>query len=549
MFPPHGPRTAARRFGAYRLDRLIGRGSVGEVWLAHDTAADRTVALKILSVTAAEDPDYRRRFEREARIGADLDDPHIVPIHGFGEQDGRLFLDMAHIPGVDVSTRLRVGPLGVPAAVDLVAQVARALDAAHAAGLIHRDVKPGNIILHPSGFAYLIDFGIARAPNQTTITATGFTVGTLAYMAPERFTGHGDARSDIYALACVLYECLTALRPFGDTDPVRQLHAHLNEAPPSAHAIDPAVPAALDAVIARGMAKNPEDRYPSAGALAAAALAAVGMTQPIPRTPPILDGSGTRPTRALSAESPAPTRQLPPHAPESLLPSQTRSAEPPSPTRQLPPQAPESLLPSRIRSAEPPSPTRQLPPQAAASVPPVHRQAAEPRVPTRQLSAEYPSPTKRVSGQPAVTPSRASAAQPRPTLVATRLAGAGRVEAAVAEPDSAGRAFPTRVVAVAVAAAIAVFAVIAMVVALVTSGGGGQRNPARTPSVTVAPTRDSPAPAQHTTAPPQNPLTIPVPPGFDNTAPFQIPTGGMQIPAPAAHGHGRKPHEAKHSEQ
>ncbi|ATL65926.1 serine/threonine-protein kinase [Nocardia terpenica] len=524
MFPPHGPRTAARRFGAYRLDRLIGRGSVGEVWLAHDTAADRTVALKILSVTAAEDPDYRRRFEREARIGANLDDPHIVPIHGFGEQDGRLFLDMAHIPGVDVSTRLRVGPLGVPAAVDLVAQVARALDAAHAAGLIHRDVKPGNIILHPGGFAYLIDFGIARAPNQTTITATGFTVGTLAYMAPERFTGHGDARSDIYALACVLYECLTALRPFGDTDPVRQLHAHLNEPPPSAHAIDPSVPAALDAVIARGMAKNPEDRYPSAGTLAAAALAAAGMTQPIPRTPPILDGSSTRPTRALSAESPTPTRQLPPHAPESLLPSRTRSAESSSPTRQLPPHAP-------------------------ASVPPTHRQAAEPRLPTRQLPAEAPSPTKHLSTQPAVTPSRASAAQPRPTLVATRLADAGRAETAVAEPDSARRAFPTRAVAVAVAAAIAVFAAIAMVVTLLTSGGGAQRHPARTPSATVAPTRGNPAPAQHTTAPPQNPLTIPVPPGFDDNAPFQIPTGGMQIPAPAAHGHARKPHEAKHSEQ
>ncbi|QIS17961.1 serine/threonine-protein kinase [Nocardia terpenica] len=497
MFAPHGPRTALRRFGAYRLDRLIGRGSVGEVWLAHDTAADRTVALKILSVTAAEDPDYRRRFEREARIGANLDDPHIVPIHGFGEQDGRLFLDMAHIPGVDVSARLRVGPLGVPAAVDLVAQVARALDAAHAAGLIHRDVKPGNIILHPSGFAYLIDFGIARAPNQTTITATGFTVGTLAYMAPERFTGHGDARADIYALACVLYECLTALRPFGDTDPVRQLHAHLNEAPPSAHSIDPSVPPALDAVIARGMAKNPEDRYPSAGALAAAALAAAGMTQPIPRTPPILDGSSARPTRTLSAESPAPTRQLPPQAP----------------------------------------------------VPPAHRQASEPRLPTRQFPAESPSPTKPLSGPPAVVPGRASAAQPRPTLVATRLADAGRVETAAAEPDSARRAFPMRVVAAAVAAAIAVFAAIAMVVTLVTSGGGGQRHPARTPSATVAPTGDRPAPAQHTTAPPQNPLTIPVPPGFDNTAPFQIPTGGLQIPAPAFHDHPRKPHEVKHTEQ
>ncbi|WP_169813728.1 serine/threonine-protein kinase [Nocardia pseudobrasiliensis] len=286
----------ARRFGGYRLDGLIGRGSVGEVWRAHDDATDRTLALKILSIGAAEDPDYRRRFEREARVGAGLDNPHIVPIHDFGEQDGRLFLAMAHIPGLDVAARLRGGPMGVPEAVDLISQIAEALDAAHAAGLVHRDVKPANIIVHPSGFAYLIDFGIARASNQTTITATGFTVGTLAYMAPERFAGHGDARSDIYSLACVLYECLTTRRPFGDTDPVRQLHAHLREDPPRASATNSAVPKALDQIIARGMAKEPDSRYRSAGELAAAALSAIGMPQPLSHTPPVLAPASTAPT-------------------------------------------------------------------------------------------------------------------------------------------------------------------------------------------------------------------------------------------------------------
>ncbi|WP_019932995.1 serine/threonine protein kinase [Nocardia sp. BMG111209] len=292
---------ATRQFGEYRLERLIGRGAAGEVWLARDTA-ERSVALKILSVTGA-DPDYRRRFDREARIGSRLSNPHVVPIRAFGEEQGRLFLAMAYIPGIDVAARLHAGPLGAPEAVDLVSQVADALDAAHAAGLIHRDVKPANIRVHASGFAYLIDFGIARATDQPTITATGFTVGTLAYMAPERFTGHADASSDIYALACVLYECLTAQRPFGDTDAARQLHSHLHQPPPSVHKTDPAVPAALDAVIARGMAKKSKDRYPTAGAFAAAARTAVGMTQPVPRTPPDLDRAATpRPSTGTPAE-------------------------------------------------------------------------------------------------------------------------------------------------------------------------------------------------------------------------------------------------------
>ncbi|MBF6145075.1 serine/threonine-protein kinase [Nocardia nova] len=277
----------AREFGRYRLDRLLGRGSAGEVWLAYDPADARTVALKILSGSAAEDADYRRRFEREARIGAHLENPHIAPIHRFGEYGGRLYLDMAYIPGVDLARLVRSSAMAVPESIDLISQIAEALDAAHAAGLVHRDVKPANIIVHPSGFAYLIDFGIARAAGQTTITATGFTVGTLAYMAPERFTGHGDSRSDVYSLACVLYECLTARRPFGDTDAVRQLHAHLHEPPPRPSAVAAHVPGALDAVVARGMAKRPDDRYRTAGELAAAARAAAG-TITVDHPPPVL---------------------------------------------------------------------------------------------------------------------------------------------------------------------------------------------------------------------------------------------------------------------
>ncbi|MQY23364.1 serine/threonine-protein kinase [Nocardia macrotermitis] len=346
---------AGQQFGAYRLDRLIGRGSAGEVWLAHDDGTGRAVALKILSPSAAEDPDYRRRFEREANIGARLDNPHVVPIHAFGAHQGRLYLDMAHIPGVDVAHKLRLGPMRAPEAVDLIAQVAQALDAAHAARLVHRDVKPANIIVHPSGFAYLIDFGIARSSNQTTITATGFTIGTLAYMAPERFAGNAEPRSDIYSLTCVLYECLTARRPFGDTDPVQQLHAHLHDDPPHVES----APDALNQVIARGMAKKPQDRYRTAGELATAALAAIGMAQPIPRTPPELEPPGR--TRALPPlEGPVPhTRVMPetgspanrpPHptrvAPENLAPV----AAGPRPTRVLSKPNPDDAEPDVIRA-------------------------------------------------------------------------------------------------------------------------------------------------------------------------------------------------------
>ncbi|MEU6563218.1 serine/threonine-protein kinase [Nocardia nova] len=298
-----------RQFGRYRLDRLLGRGSAGEVWLAYDSADARTVALKILSGSAAEDVDYRRRFEREARIGARLDNPHIAAIHHFGEFGGRLYLDMAYIPGVDLAKLVRSSAMTAEEAVDLVSQVAEALDAAHAAGLIHRDVKPANIIVHTSGFAYLIDFGIARVEGQTTITATGFTVGTLAYMAPERFTGRGDARSDVYSLACVLYECLTAQRPFGDTDAVQQLHAHLHQPPPRPSTEDPAIPVALDGVVARGMAKQPGDRFRTAGELAEAARAAITVTARPARTSPLPEPSD--PTVPHPPRTPRPTLILP----------------------------------------------------------------------------------------------------------------------------------------------------------------------------------------------------------------------------------------------
>ncbi|MEU0539978.1 serine/threonine-protein kinase [Nocardia sp. NPDC005978] len=263
-------------FGRYRLQRLLGSGGMGQVWLAHDVETDRVVALKVLPAELAADDNYRARFAREARIAARLRGPHLVTIHTFGEIDSRLFIDMEYIEGTDVAALLRDdGPMSPAMAVDIITQTAAALDAVHRAGLIHRDVKPANIVVHPSGFVYLIDFGTAHHVGHPTITATGQVVGTLAYLAPERLSGTVDSRSDIYSLACVLYECLTGLRPFGDTDPARQVHDHLGRTPPRAGEVNARVPSALDEIIARGMAKEPDRRYAGASAFARAAASAL----------------------------------------------------------------------------------------------------------------------------------------------------------------------------------------------------------------------------------------------------------------------------------
>jgi serine/threonine-protein kinase len=266
-------------FGPYRIERLIARGGMGEVLRARDTRLDRVVALKVLSPHLAADQEFRERFRREAHSAARLREPHIVPIHSFGEIDGRLYLDMQLVEGEDLATRLSTrGPMDPAEAVHVVGQIAQALTAAHAEGLVHRDVKPSNIILSHSGFAYLVDFGIARSQEAATgLTATGAAIGTLDYMAPERFTGaRPDQRVDVYALACVLHQCLTATKPFAGTTAASLLNAHLNQAPPRASVLRPGTPPALDGVVARGMAKSPDDRYPTAAALAAGARAAVG---------------------------------------------------------------------------------------------------------------------------------------------------------------------------------------------------------------------------------------------------------------------------------
>jgi serine/threonine-protein kinase len=260
-------------FGPYQLKRALGRGGMGEVYEAEHTVKGWTVALKLMSESVSSDPVFRERMRREARITGRLQEPHVVPIHDYGEIDGQMFLEMRLIEGTDLDTLLkRFGSLSPPRAVAILTQIASALDAAHAAGVTHRDVKPPNILVTRDDFAYLVDFGIASANTDEKLTQFGTAVGTWKYMAPERFSNDPvDYRADIYSLACVLYECLTGSPPYASDSAGVLVTAHLMEPIPQPSAKRAGVPRAFDAVIARGMAKKPQDRYASAGDLARAA--------------------------------------------------------------------------------------------------------------------------------------------------------------------------------------------------------------------------------------------------------------------------------------
>ncbi|MDN5861336.1 MAG: serine/threonine protein kinase, partial [Pseudonocardia sp.] len=268
-------------FGPYRLDAVIGRGGMGEVYRAYDTRRDRVVAIKRLPRELASDATYRARFQRESALVATLHEPHVIPIHDYGDIEGQLFIDMRLVDGQDLGATLRSHPMSAARAVDVISQIADALDAAHGAGLVHRDVKPSNILLVGGpgttggtgrGVAYLVDFGIARAVDGPTLSNAGIAAGSVGYMAPERFTGDDwDRRVDVYSLACVLHECLVGHRPFPTASLPSAMHAHLNTPPPRPSLEREALDPRFDDVVAIGMAKNPDQRYRSAGALAAAA--------------------------------------------------------------------------------------------------------------------------------------------------------------------------------------------------------------------------------------------------------------------------------------
>jgi len=267
-------------FVGYRLEEVVGRGGMGVVYRAHDLRLKRTVALKLMAPELALDERFRERFSRESELAMSLEHPNVVPIHDAGEFEGRLYLAMRHVEGTDLKALLREEELLGPArALAITAQIANALDAAHAKGLVHRDVKPSNVLLDPDQHAYLADFGLTRRLSEQGVqSGDGRSMGTPSYLAPEQIEGGPvDGRADIYSLGCLLYECLTGEAPFARDSRLAVAWAHLEEEPPSIGDRVPQLPAAIDDVIHKAMAKDPEERYATCGELIAAAEDALGL--------------------------------------------------------------------------------------------------------------------------------------------------------------------------------------------------------------------------------------------------------------------------------
>jgi serine/threonine protein kinase len=268
-------------FAGFTVERTLGHGGMGIVYLANEVRLDRLVALKVIRTELAEDERFRARFREESRTAASIQHPRVVTVFGAGEHDGLLYVAMRYVRGTDLGRLIAGrGPLPADGAASLIAQVADGLDAVHAAGLVHRDVKPANVMVaEPSsagdGAAFLTDFGLAKVAASTSgLTATGEVIGTVDYMAPEQIEGGRlDARTDVYALGCVLFHAATGEVPFPDRESAAKMWSHLNEPPPAPGSSNGGR-AALDPVIHRAMAKDPADRYPSAGDLGRAAVAA-----------------------------------------------------------------------------------------------------------------------------------------------------------------------------------------------------------------------------------------------------------------------------------
>src|SRR3954447_8388526 len=266
---------AGDEFGGHRIEGVLGRGGMGVVYRAVDLRLNRVVALKLIAPALSADEDFRRRFQRESQLAASVHQPNVVTIYQAGEADGLLFVTMELVHGTDLRGLMTErGQLDLPTASAIVTQVAAALDAAHASGLVHRDVKPGNVLIAASAplHVYLTDFGLTkRTSSQSGITKTGLFVGTIDYAAPEQIKGWPvAARADVYALGSLLFEMIAGQPPFRRENEYATMYAHVSE-PAPALGVSPA----LDAVVARSLAKEPEQRYPSAGDFARAVEAAM----------------------------------------------------------------------------------------------------------------------------------------------------------------------------------------------------------------------------------------------------------------------------------
>ncbi|MDA0173968.1 protein kinase [Solirubrobacter taibaiensis] len=278
------PLRSGALFGDYRIEGPLGRGGMGIVYRAQQQRPLRTVALKVIAPDLSADPTFRARFDREAELAASIEHPNIAPVYDVGERDGQLYIAMRFVDGADLGTVLREGPLSPQRAVLIVERLASALNAAHQSGLIHRDVKPANVLLRRSSegdeHVYLTDFGLARrVEDSDAMTGSGQFLGTPGYAAPEQIRGLSlDARADVYSLGCLLFEALTGQRPFPRKDSTAVMWAHVNDPAPRASAVYPNVPPRFDDVIAMAMAKDPAARFTSATAFARAAAGALNPT-------------------------------------------------------------------------------------------------------------------------------------------------------------------------------------------------------------------------------------------------------------------------------
>jgi serine/threonine protein kinase len=304
--------SAGDVIAGYRLDELAGRGGMGVVFRATHIALERRVAVKLIAPELAADEMFRQRFQRESRVAASIDHPHVIPIFDAGDEDGQLYVAMRYVDGTDLGALVTErGGLDPPEAVDLITQVSDALDAAHRRGLVHRDVKPANVLLEsrPSGFhAYLTDFGLVKTVGAASgvVTRTGQYLGTPDYAAPEQIMGADvDARTDVYALGCMLYQLIAGKPPFeGDTE-VAKMFAHLSNPPPSLSEAKPDAPAALDDVIRRALAKEPDKRHGSAGEFAAAARDAIAVAAPTAAAPTTPSAGAPQADTMLTPTEPA----------------------------------------------------------------------------------------------------------------------------------------------------------------------------------------------------------------------------------------------------
>jgi len=338
--------AGGEEFAGYRIERRLGRGGMGILYLAVEPGLERRVALKLIAPEAAADEVFAKRFAEESRIAASIEHPNVVPIYAAGEERGVPYIAMRYVAGSDLGRRLSTeGRLGPEEAVGLIAQIGNGLDAIHAAGLIHRDVKPANVLLaggEGEPHAYITDFGVARnVATESGLTQTGRFVGTLDYVAPEQISGETiDARVDVYALGCLLFKLLTGQVPFPREGEAARLYAHLNDPPPAPSLYVPEVGMGLDDVIARAMSKQPGDRYPSAGDLGRAAQAALtGAPVSVPERTVATGAAAAGEADSVPApRPPAPAEDDEPPTPPTAAvpPTEPTGQEPPGSVRRPP---------------------------------------------------------------------------------------------------------------------------------------------------------------------------------------------------------------------